>query len=73
MAHAKLGTIYWVENKDHKTGEADRYGFMRVQDANGGNERWICFTNFGLADMEQRALKNKEDMPRISPFLDMLD
>lgn len=71
--HAKLGRLYWVENTEHKLGEADRYGVIRIEDANGKNERFIAFTEFMLQDMEERAIKNGEDMPNVSQFKDFLD
>lgn len=73
LNHAKQGRLYWVKNTDHKTGEADIYGVIRIEDADGGNERFIAFTEFMLKDMEDRARKNSEDMPHVSKIGDFLD
>lgn len=59
----KQGRILKVENTERKTKAANAtYNAVWVEDADGGNERCILFTDHELKVASDRAKRNPEDL-----------
>jgi len=71
----KAGRIIPVYNKDRKkfSNAKRHYNAVWVEDADGGNERCLLFTDSELARAERRARKNPEDLTEKSWFTDIQD
>lgn len=54
-----MGQMMRVANTNKKPSENDKYVSIHVEDANGGNERCLLFTEIQMSDME------KVTMPQI--------
>jgi hypothetical protein len=52
---------------------ADIYHSIRVEDADGTNERTLLLTDSDLNKIETRSQKNKEDWPKVGLLRDMID
>lgn len=66
LSDAKVvaGRLIPVYNKGHKGPAKLAYKAVWVEDADGKNERCLLFTDNELKIAEERAGKNKEDLPR---------
>lgn len=73
MTQGKLGRIYERQNTTHEFGSADSHKWIRVEDANGSNERWLRMSDADIARMEESAQKNIEDAPKVGFITDLLD
>lgn len=70
----KLGRIKPVYNKNKKMfTEPDYYNAVIVCDEDESNQRCLIFNDVELLKYEQRANKNKEDIPKKSFLTDLLD
>lgn len=67
------GRLISVGNIDRKFGSAESYIAIQVEDADGGNERCILFTNAEIAKAEERAKKNPEDLTEKGFFTNLFD
>lgn len=67
------GRLIKVDNTDRKFGSAESYIAVQVEDADGGNERCILFTDAEIAKAEERAKKNPEDLTEKGFFTNLLD
>lgn len=73
MANGKLGRIYNRKNTTHEFGSATEHKWLRIEDTDGNNERWIRFSERDLSRMEESASKNMEDAPDVSFLRNLLD
>jgi hypothetical protein len=67
------GRLITVDNTDRIFGSADSYIAIQVEDADGGNERCLLFTDAEIAKAEERAKKNPEDLTEKGFFTNLLD
>jgi hypothetical protein len=67
------GRLISVENKDRTFGSSAYYIAVQVEDADGGNERCILFTDAEIAKAEERAKRNPEDLTEKGFFTNLLD
>jgi hypothetical protein len=67
------GRLITVDNTDRIFGSADSYIAIQVEDADGGNERCLLFTDAEIAKAEERANKNPEDLTEKGFFTNLLD
>jgi len=74
-ARVKQGRLIRVWNtKRPKFSNANRkYVAVQVEDANGGNERCLLFTENEIKAAEYRASRNAEDLTDKSFLTDILD
>ncbi len=73
MAKAKrLGDLQEVTNKNPHPAAATKYNFIRVQ-TEGGGEVELLFTDGEIKRAALRAIKNPEDLPKVSRVRDFLD
>lgn len=69
----KRGRLVRVANqKPHRNAKAV-YTSIWIEDAKGKNEECLLFTEKELEVARQRALKNKEDLPKKDFLTDLLD
>lgn len=73
MTKAKMGRLITVSNTQRKFGSARFYQAVRVEDADGDNERCLLFTEDEIKDAEERATKNKEDLIEAGFLRDLFD
>jgi hypothetical protein len=73
MMKVVKGRLISVDNKNRAFGSADKYIAIQVEDADGGNERCILFTDAEIAKAEERAKKNPEDLTEKGFFTNLLD
>ena len=73
MSKVVKGRIISVENKDRAFGSANQYLAIQVEDADGSNERCLLFTEAQIAEAQERADKNKEDLTTKGFFTDLID
>lgn len=71
----KAGRVIKVWNTERKafSNSKDYYNAIWVEDANGGNERCLLFTDHELERAEYRASKNTEDLPQKGFWTDLFD
>ena len=67
------GRLISVDNSDRKFGSAENYIAIQVEDADGGNERCILFTDAEISKAEERAKRNPEDLTEKGFFTNLLD
>jgi hypothetical protein len=67
------GRLITVDNTNRIFGSADSYIAIQVEDADGGNERCLLFTDAEIAKAEDRAKKNPEDLTEKGFFTNLLD
>jgi hypothetical protein len=67
------GRLISVDNTNRTFGSAESYIAVQVEDADGGNERCILFTNAEIAKAEERAKRNPEDLTEKGFFTNLLD
>jgi hypothetical protein len=67
------GRLITVDNTNRIFGSADSYIAIQVEDADGGNERCLLFTDAEIAKAEERAKKNPEDLTEKGFFTNLLD
>lgn len=67
------GRLVTVWNTLKKGNENIGYVAIWVEDANGKNERCLLFTEKEIKKAEERALKNKEDIPKKNFFKNLFD
>jgi len=67
------GRLITVDNTNRIFGSADSYIAIQVEDADGGNERCLLFTDAEIAKAEERANKNPEDLTEKGFFTNLLD
>jgi hypothetical protein len=73
MATVVKGRLIEVENTERKFGSAPSYIAVQVEDADGGNERCILFTQDEINKAQERASKNPEDLTKKGFFTRLLD
>ena len=69
----KAGRLLRVWNRLKKSAAKRWYWSIAVEDADGGNERTLLFTDKEIARAEDRARKNPEDLPKKGLFWNLLD
>ena len=69
----KSGRLIKVENIDKKNAANKLYVAVQVEDADGGNERCLLFTENQVLKAQERANKNKEDLTTKGFLADMFD
>ena len=67
------GRLITVDNTNRIFGSADSYIAIQVEDADGGNERCLLFTDAEIVKAEERANKNPEDLTEKGFFTNLLD
>ena len=67
------GRLISVDNTNRTFGSAESYIAVQVEDADGGNERCILFTNAEIAKAEERAKRNPEKQKKKGFFTNLLD
>ena len=67
------GRLISVDNTNRTFGSAESYIAVQVEDADGGNERCILFTNAEIAKAEERAKRNPEDLTEKGFFTNLFD
>jgi hypothetical protein len=67
------GRLITVDNTNRIFGSADSYIAIQVENADGGNERCLLFTDAEIAKAEERAKKNPEDLTEKGFFTNLLD
>jgi len=67
------GRLIFVENTKRLFGSAESYIAIQIEDADGGNERCVLFTNSEIAKAEERAKKNPEDLTKKGFITNLLD
>lgn len=73
MAKAKrIGDLQEVENTKRHPAAALDYNYIRVQTESGA-EVELLFTDGEIKRAALRAMKNKEDLPKLSKIRDFLD
>jgi len=72
-ARVKAGRLIPVYNKGHKGPAKMAYISVWVEDANGKNERCLLFTENELRCADERAQKNKEDLPKKGFLVNLFD
>jgi len=60
----KNGRLISVYNKDRHVSAKMAYKAVWVEDSDGSNKRCLLFTDHELEKAEERAEKNKEDLPQ---------
>lgn len=73
MAKVVKGRLIEVDNTDRKFGSALSYIAVQVEDADGGNERCILFTQNEINKAYERAKKNPEDLTKKGFFTNLFD
>ena len=63
----------WNDEKKKFSNAAPEYVSVWVEDADGGNERCLLFTQHEIEVAEKRASKNLEDLTEKSVFTDLID
>lgn len=69
----KAGRLVRVWNRHPHPAAKPKYVSVWVEDADGGNERCLLFTQREIDVAEHRARKNKEDLTKKHWFTDLLD
>lgn len=69
----KSGRLIRVENLDKKSAANKLYVAVQVEDADGGNERCLLFTENQVLKAQERANKNKEDLTTKGFLADLFD
>jgi len=69
----KAGRLIPVYNKGRKPTAKMAYKAVWVEDADGGNERCLLFTDHAIKEAERRAEKNKEDLPKKGFLANLFD
>jgi len=71
----KAGRLIPVWNTERKAFSNAKSNYMAVwvEDADGGNERCLLFTENELERAEYRALRNKEDIPEKGWWTNLID
>lgn len=67
------GRLISVDNTNRIFGSAESYIAIQVEDADGGRERCILFTDAEIAKAEERAKRNPEDLTEKGFFTNLLD
>jgi hypothetical protein len=67
------GRLIPVDNTNRIFGSAESYIAIQVEDADGGRERCILFTDAEIAKAEERAKRNPEDLTEKGFFTNLLD
>jgi len=75
LAECKVvaGRLIPVYNKGHKGQAKMAYKSVWVEDHDGKNERCLLFTDHEIKVAEERAEKNKEDLPKKGFLADLFD
>lgn len=73
QAKAKAGRLIRVYNSEPAPNAKAQYISVWVEDANGGNERCLLFTEHELKRAEERASRNMEDLTTKDFFTDLFD
>jgi uncharacterized protein YecE (DUF72 family) len=60
-------------NRPGFSNAALEYTAVQVEDADGGNERCLLFTANQIAEAQNRAIKNKEDLTKEGFFANLFD
>jgi hypothetical protein len=72
MGNKRIGDVLIVENTNKVTNADGEYYYIRVQMPNG-EEIPLMFTDTEFNVGVSRALKNKEDIPKVNWLRDLLD
>lgn len=72
MKAKRIGDIVTVENKDRKFAAAPKYNYFRLQKEDG-EEIELLATDEDMRRMQERANKNREDLPEIGWLRDLVD
>jgi hypothetical protein len=67
------GRLIPVDNTNRTFGSADSYIAIQVEDADGGDERCLLFTDAEIAKAKERAKRNPEDLTEKGFFTNLLD
>lgn len=68
-----MGRIYKRKNTKHEFGALTEHLWIRVEDEDGQNERWLRFTANDIRIARANAVKNQEDAPKVGFITDMMD
>lgn len=69
----KAGRLIEVQNTDKQSSSNYNYQAVWVEDADGGNERCLLFTDSQIQVAQDRANKNKEDLTKKGFLRDLFD
>lgn len=69
----KMGRLIPVYNQDPRRGAKPVYVSVRVEDADGKNERCLLFTQAQIDAAARRAAANPEDCPKPGSLTDLFD